>query len=147
MLDIHQCCVIFYWVDPKSEPFFKSTVTSANGRIPSKTFSYGLKWGVTLIQHNTGNHLSPLERRKKCRLVCWELLDTAAQDKAQFWSVVYLCKSPTRSILPSRWELSSVVWDDQEGWEGGLRGRGYMYTYMLYNRNQHNIVKQLSSNK
>ena len=33
--------------------------------------------------------------------------------------------------------------------EGGLRGRGYMYTYgrliYMYGRNQHNFVKQLSS--
>ena len=31
-------------------------------------------------------------------------------------------------------------------WEGGLNGRGYMYTYnwfaLFYSRNQHNIVKQ-----
>ena len=34
-------------------------------------------------------------------------------------------------------------------WEGGSRGRGHMYTYdgftLFYGRNQHNIVKQLSS--
>ena len=111
------------------------------GRMPSKRFSYGLKWGgKTLIQHNTGNHQKGLERRKKCRLVCWELLDIAAQDKVQFWSVVYLCKSPTRSILSSRWELGSVLCDDQEGWEGVSRGRGYMDNYagftLLYGRNQ-----------
>ena len=35
-------------------------------------------------------------------------------------------------------------------WEGGLRGREHMYTYgwfmLMYGRNQHNIIKQLSSN-
>ena len=40
-------------------------------------------------------------------------------------------------------------WDEEERWEGGLRGRGYMFTYgrftLLYGRNQHSIVKQLSS--
>ena len=34
-----------------------------------------------------------------------------------------------------------------EGWEGGSRGRGHMYTYdwfmLMYGRNQHNILKQL----
>ena len=46
-------------------------------------------------------------------------------------------------------ELSSVLCDDLEGWAGGSRGRGHMYTYgwftLLYSRNQHNIVKQLPS--
>ena len=36
-------------------------------------------------------------------------------------------------------------------WEGVLRGRGHMYTYsglmLMYGRNNHNIVKQLSSNQ
>ena len=27
------------------------------------------------------------------------------------------------------WDLSSVLCDDLEGWEGGLRGREYMYTW------------------
>ena len=35
-------------------------------------------------------------------------------------------------------------------WEGGLRGRGNMYTYgsfmLIYGSNQHNIIKQLFSN-
>ena len=117
------------------------------GECPPRGFPMVWNEVVKLIQHNTGNHQKGLERRKKYRLVCWEeLLDIAAQDKVQFWSVVYLCKSPTRSISSSRWELSSVLCDDQEGWEGGSRGRGYMYTYswfMLYDRNQHNTVKQL----
>ena len=36
-------------------------------------------------------------------------------------------------------------------WEGGPRGKGYMYTYnwftLMYSGNEHNIVKQLYSNK
>ena len=36
-------------------------------------------------------------------------------------------------------------------WEGGLKGRGYMYTYgwfmLRFNRKQQNSVKQLSFNK
>ena len=36
------------------------------------------------------------------------------------------------------------------GWDGGSRAKGYIYTYgwlgLLYDRNQHNIVKQSSSN-
>ena len=38
-----------------------------------------------------------------------------------------------------------------EGWDGvEVGGRGHMYTYgwfmLIYGRNQHNIIKQLSSN-
>ena len=40
--------------------------------------------------------------------------------------------------------------DDLEEWEGGSTGRGYMCTYsrftVLYSRNEHDIVKHLSSN-
>ena len=47
-------------------------------------------------------------------------------------------------------ELNSVLCDSLEEWEGGLRRRGLMYTYgwfmLIYGRNQHSIVKQLSSN-
>ena len=50
-----------------------------------------------------------------------------------------------------------LLCDDQEEgdsgggvWKGGSRGRGQMYIYgwctLLYGRNQHNTVKQLSSN-
>ena len=42
-----------------------------------------------------------------------------------------------------------VEWGGQE--DGGSRGRGYMYTrgwfMLMYGRNQHNMVKQLSSKK
>ena len=45
-------------------------------------------------------------------------------------------------------QLRGVRWDG--GWEEGSRRRGYMYTYgwskSLYSKNQHNIVKPLSSN-
>ena len=41
-----------------------------------------------------------------------------------------------------------VGWDGRR--QGGSRGREHMYIYgrfmLLYGRNQHNIVKQLSSN-
>ena len=44
--------------------------------------------------------------------------------------------------------LSDLWWPK---WEGNLKKRGYMYTYnrftLLYSRNEHNIVKQLYSNK
>ena len=37
------------------------------------------------------------------------------------------------------------------GWEGGSKGRGYMYTYgwfmLRFDRKQQNYVKQLSFNK
>ena len=45
------------------------------------------------------------------------------------------------------WQPGRVGWS--EGWEGGSRGSGQRYTYgwfmLFYGRNQHNIVKQLSS--
>ena len=44
-------------------------------------------------------------------------------------------------------QCSVTIWGGWRVWEGGPRGRGYMYTYswftMLYSRNKHNIVKQL----
>ena len=55
----------------------------------------------------------------------------------------------------SNWSLLRTLClgrcDGLEGWEGGLRRKGYMYTYYrftsLYSRNQHNIGKQLYSKK
>ena len=42
-------------------------------------------------------------------------------------------------------------WDVGVGrWEGGSRGRGWVYTYswfLLYNRNKHNIVQKFNSKK
>ena len=44
-----------------------------------------------------------------------------------------------------------IILECTPGWEGGLRKKGYMYTYgwpmLLYGRNQHKFVKQLSSIK
>lgn len=45
--------------------------------------------------------------------------------------------------------LRGVAWGGR--WKGGLRRSGHMYTYDLihagmYGRNQHHVVKQLSSN-
>ena len=51
--------------------------------------------------------------------------------------------------------IQGVLWQHTgvgcgSGWEGGSRTGRHMYTYgwfmLLYGRNQHNIVKQLSSN-
>ena len=43
-----------------------------------------------------------------------------------------------------------MLCDNLEGWEGGVRGRGHMYTYgcfmLMYGKNYHNIVKLLSHN-
>ena len=55
----------------------------------------------------------------------------------------------TWGVRPSAlWQPRRVGWGGR--WEGGSRGRGHMYTYgwfmLMYGRNQHNIVKQLSSN-
>ena len=45
-----------------------------------------------------------------------------------------MCKIASGNLLYSNRELSSVLCDDLDGWdgeewEGGPRGRGYMYTY------------------
>ena len=46
------------------------------------------------------------------------------------------------------WQPRGVGWDQR--WGGGPGSRGHMYTYgwfmLMYGRNQHNIVKQLSFN-
>ena len=59
------------------------------------------------------------------------------------------------SIQPGEWAaawagfpFARMGWG-VKGWGGGSRGSGRMYTYAwftMYNRNQHSIVKQLSSN-
>ena len=61
--------------------------------------------------------------------------------------------------MDSQWEFAVWLrehklglWDSLEGWEveAGSRGRGHVYTYgrfmLMYGRNQHDIVKQLSFN-
>ena len=46
------------------------------------------------------------------------------------------------------WQPRGVGWSER--WEGGSRGMGHMCTYgwfmLIYDTNQHNIVKKLSSN-
>ena len=46
------------------------------------------------------------------------------------------------------WQQRGVGWGGK--WEGGSKGRGHIYIYglfaLMYGRNQHNIVKQLSFN-
>ena len=61
----------------------------------------------------------------------------------------------TRKCMTQGVQLGALWQPRGEGWgerrEGGLRGTGHMYTcgwfMLMYGRNQHNIVKQLSSNK
>ena len=60
--------------------------------------------------------------------------------------------------MDSQWEFAlraKELWDNLKGWDvwevvGDSRGRGYMYIQgwflLMYDRNQHNVVKQLSSN-
>ena len=47
------------------------------------------------------------------------------------------------------YQARGVGWGGR--WEGGSKGRGYMYTYgwfiLRFDRKQQNFVKQLSSNK
>ena len=57
--------------------------------------------------------------------------------------------SVTQELQPrALWRPRGVGWDGR--WEGDSRGRGHMYAYggfmLMYGRNQHNTVKQLSSN-
>ena len=65
--------------------------------------------------------------------------------------------------LDSQWKFTldtgssnPVLYDNTGGgrggrWEGGSRGQGRTYTYgwimLMYGRNQHNIVKQVSFNQ
>ena len=61
------------------------------------------------------------------------------------WEFVVWCRELKPGAL---WQTKGVGWSGR--WEGGLRGSGHVYTYgwfmLMYGRNQHNIVKQLSSN-
>ena len=61
------------------------------------------------------------------------------------WEFAVWCRELKPAAL---WQTKGVVWSGR--WEGGLRGSGHVYTYgwfiLMYGRNQHNIVKQLSSN-
>ena len=62
------------------------------------------------------------------------------------WEFALWCRKLKPSAL---WQPRGVGWGGR--WEGGSRGRRHMYTcgwfMLMYGRNQHNIVKQLSSNK
>jgi len=59
-------------------------------------------------------------------------------------NLLYDSGTPTRAL----WQPRGVGWDGR--WEGCSRGRGHVYTYgwfmLMYGRNSHNIVKQLSFN-
>ena len=61
------------------------------------------------------------------------------------WKFTVWCRELKSSAL---WHLKGV--ELSERWEGDSGGRVYMYTYgwfmLVYERNQYNIVKQLSSN-
>ena len=70
----------------------------------------------------------------------------------QVW-LVWSCNPGTlKSLLyhhiSALWQPREVGWGGK--WKGDSRGRGKMYIYgwfmSMYGRNQHNIVKQLSSN-
>ena len=59
------------------------------------------------------------------------------------------------SLMHEAGHPKSVIWDNPEGWGGegdgrGVQDGGYMYTcgwfMLMYGKNHHNIVKQLSSN-
>ena len=76
--------------------------------------------------------------------------------REQHWNMYStVCKTDSRCGFAGDVRGSdSGLGDKLEGWggrwEGGVRGRGHMYTYewfmLMFGRNQHSIVKQLLSN-
>ena len=62
---------------------------------------------------------------------------------------VEICCMTQGTQTGAQWQSRGVGWGGR--WEGGSRGRGHMYTYgwfmLMYGRNQHKIIKQLSSIK
>ena len=92
------------------------------------------------------------------------ILDTGREgDGGTNWENSIETYTLPRVKLDSQWEFavwcrelkSCAHWQPRGvgrggRWEGGSRLRGHMYTYgwlmLLYGRNQHNIVKQLSYN-
>ena len=67
-----------------------------------------------------------------------------------------MCKvDGLQEVAVLHWEFSLVTCDDLQGsdggWEGGSTGRGYVFTqrllHVVVGRNQHNTIKQLSSNE
>ena len=61
--------------------------------------------------------------------------------------IVQICCTMQGAQLGTLWQSRGLGWGGK--WEGGSRGRGHVYTYdwfmLLYGRNQHNTVKQLSA--
>ena len=82
------------------------------------------------------------------------LVDTVGEeeDAANWENIIETytlpCKITSENLLC---DSNLVLCDNVEGWDrvGGSRGRGHMYTYgwfmLMYGKNQHNIVKQLSN--
>ena len=77
--------------------------------------------------------------------------------KSNTETYITTCKTDSQWDLPYNTGSSNLVlcdnleeWDGGGKWEGGSGGRGHVYTYgwfmLMHGRNQHNIVKQLSSN-
>ena len=111
---------------------------------------YKRYWGTYLQGRNRGSHLHNTDLRTQCEGreegeggTNWETsVDTPR------------VKQTARGKLLYNPGGSSVLHDDQDGWDGGVweggsRGSGYIYTYSwftLCSRNQHNVVKQLPSN-
>ena len=61
---------------------------------------------------------------------------------------VGICPMTQRTQLGALWQPRGTGWSGRR--KGGFRGSGHVYTYgwftLMYGRNQHNIVKQLSFN-
>ena len=66
-----------------------------------------------------------------------------------FKGIFTLFSAAGGNLLCALWQPRRLGWGGR--WEGGSRGRGHVYTcgwfMLMYGRNQHSIVKQLSSNK
>ena len=74
----------------------------------------------------------------------WIRLHYHMENRQRWESAVWHRALQSRAL----WQPRGVGWDRR--WEGGLGGRGHMYAYgwfmLMYGRNQHNTVRQLSSN-
>ena len=74
------------------------------------------------------------------------------ESRVKTYALPYVKQKASGNLLYDSGNSNQCSVTTQRGgtWEGGSRGRGLMYPYgwfiLMYGRNQHNIVKQLSFN-
>ena len=112
---------------------------------------YKRYWGTYLQGRNRGSHLHDTNLRTQCEGreegeggTNWETsVDTPRVKQTARGKLLYNPEGGARCSMMTKMGGMGGVW------EGGSRGSGYIYTYSwftLCSRNQHNVVKQLSSN-